>query len=238
MGKPAQRRGMGGEWVERSRAEGSIAGGSLTGFAHVHAQARQLLGDGELLRCVQRRPGALLSVSERRVENDELLLGCLSGHHRSSHQGRIGGSLRTRACGAMPKYAHHGSSSLLPSRRGGQPLCRTRGSGCRSHRRRAAAIRHASNADLFTAPRLGGLNVLIDHLTPRCYASRHHVHYDHRHAGCCRCQIVYRGQHCPGPSPVHRLGPPRHAAPTSDVVCDVPGFPVSPPQSRPSGTRP
>ena len=44
--------------------------------------------------------------------------------------------------------------------------------GCRSHRRRrAAAIRHAihaSNADLFTAPRLGGLNVLIDHLTPRC----------------------------------------------------------------------
>ena len=128
MGKPAQRRGMGGEWVERSRAEGSIAGGSLTGFAHVHAQARQLLGDGELLRCVQRRPGALLSVSERRVENDELLLGCLSGHHRSSHQGRIGGSLRTRACGAMPKYAHHGSSSLLPSRRGGQPLCRTRGS--------------------------------------------------------------------------------------------------------------
>ena len=49
---------------------------------------------------------------------------------------------------------------------------------------------------------------------------------------------LYRGQHCPGPSPVHRLGPPRHAAPTSDVVCDVSGFPVSPPQSRPSGTRP
>ena len=62
--------------------EVSGAAGREAGFDDVHAQARQLMGDLQLLRCVQAATGRLLAVAQSRVKEDNRHAGIptIRGH--------------------------------------------------------------------------------------------------------------------------------------------------------------
>ena len=61
------------------RLEVALAGNREAGLDHVDAEARELLGDLELLGDVERDAGRLLAVAQRRVE-DQYSVGVLHRH--------------------------------------------------------------------------------------------------------------------------------------------------------------